>query len=192
MNKPDLYIIRIRCKKYVQRYLIMNYGCAINGHPYLVDIRKDKELNEFVHRATKTPCVSRNKWLEQFEGKKRNSEIEIRVSADIFNRHGWELTLTDETKLNSILERRCKDTLISFLSMQYVLHEDLPSAIQEFYYRCGWNERTWPSGSIEKIWQRTKPKLALYDLQTEINDFFSKIFMNKLSARKDNLQAVSL
>lgn len=188
MKEEELYTIRIRCKRYVQRYLMLKFGCPVKGHPYLVNIRSDKELNAFVSRAIKSPDTTRNKWLQTFEGKKRDCEIELKISQSSFHRYGWSLEITDEVALNSILERRCKDMLIQFLTLQYLLHEDLPDAIQEFYEQCGFSERSWPSPSITKIWQRQKPKLQLNCLKEEFNEIFTKIFMHKLSLQKDILQ----
>ncbi len=190
MKTTELYTIRIRCKKYVQRYLMVNYGCPCKGHPYLVDLSGDKELNAFLYRAIKQPCCSRDKWLQTFSGKKRDCEIEIKIGPHLFNRYGWSLALTDETALNTLLERRCRDMLLRFLTLQYILHEDLNTAIAEFYDQYGFSERYWPSASIAKIWQRNKGKLNLFSLKTEFNEFLTNIFMCKLSLQKDNLHEV--
>lgn len=183
----EVYCIPIRCKKYTQRYLMRNFGNPVKGHPYLVDIRSDDELREFLNRAIKNPENNRNKWLQSFEGKKRDCIIELRISSDTFNRYGWELSITDEVHLNSILEARCKKQLLDFLKLQYALHEDLHDAIDEFYRKYGYSERTWPSGSITKIWTRSKSKLDLLSFKTEFNELFTKIFMGNLSKKMDNL-----
>lgn len=184
----EVYCIPIRCKKYVQRYLMRNFGHPVKGHPYLVDVRSDDDLREFLNRAIKNPENNRNKWLQSFEGKKRDCIIELLISADTFNRYGWELSITDEVHLNSILEARCKKLLLDFLKLQYALHEDLHDAIEEFYREFGFSERTWPSGSIAKIWTRSRSKLDIFSFKHEFNQLFTKIFMDKLSTEKDNLQ----
>lgn len=185
----ELYCITIRTKRYVQRYLMYNFGCPVKGHPYLVDVRSDDDLKEFLFRAIKNPENNRNKLYQNFEGKKRDCIIELRISADTFNRYGWELSITDEVHFNSILEARCKKQLLDFLKLQWVLNEDLHSAIGEFYREYGYSERSWPSSSIAKIWTRSRSKLDLQSFKTEFSQLFTKIFMGKLSNKKDNLHA---
>lgn len=187
-KNEDLYVVKLRCKRYVQHYLLVNYGCRMQGHPCLVDIRKDDELKEFLYRAIKRPVVTRDKWLSSFEGKKRNCEVELRISSDIFNRFGWELSTTDEVHLNSILEARCKKQLLDYLKLQYALHEDLHDAIFSFYRMYGYSNRSWPFNSIVKIWSRSKAKLDVFSFKDEFNQLFTKIFMDKLSTQEDNLQ----
>lgn len=184
--KQDIYTIRLRCKRYVQRYLIYNYGCRDREHPLMVEIRKDPQLREFINRAIKEPEARRDKWLSTFEGKKRNCEVEIRISADQFVRHGWHLTMTDETKLNSLLEARCKSNLLTFLTLQFVINENIETAIQMFYKKFGFSEKSWPSDSIRKIWSRRPVKNDIA-LKNEFNGIITKIFMDKLSIDLDNL-----
>lgn len=180
----DIYAIKINCKKYVQRYLIMKYSAHISSRPVLVDISKDDELKTFLTRAVKTPSHRRDSMSGQ--NSSRNSKIEILISEDMFNRYGHELTSTDEVRLNSILESRCKSEMLMFLSLQYAIHQSLETAINSFYRNYGYNENNWPSGTIRKIWSR-KMKSEKISLKEELNQSLTKIFMGIMSQNKDTL-----
>lgn len=183
----ELYTISFRCKRYVQRYLMLHYGCPIKDHPYLCDIRKDKELGRFLKRAVKNPCTTRDKFLSSIEGKKRNCCVEFIISEDMFVRYGWSLSKTDEYSLHSCLESRCLSILIPFLTLQMMIRHNLKVAIEEFYDSTGFSDASWPATSIVKIWQRKRSKLDLDCMESEINAFLTKILMCKLSDRIDNV-----
>lgn len=180
----DIYSIQIHCKKYVQRYLIIHFSARIAGRPVLVDISKDEEIKSFLYRAIKQPSNRRKASIK--ENSKRNSIIELKVSEDFFNRYGHELTTTDELRLNSIVEGRCKSELLMFLSLQYAIHQSIESSINAFYKMYGFNENNWPSMSIRKIWDR-KMKSEKISIREELNKSITKIFMGMLSKEKDTL-----
>ena len=183
----NIYSIHIRCKRYVQRYLMRHFGTPLQGHPHLVDIRKDSELAKFVKKAIEQPNVRFDKYYSQFENKKRNCEIEVRISADQFERYGWALSASDEVSLNLIIEKRCKTSLINFLSAQFLIGETLDSSIDEFYHESGFSDRTWPKSSIEKIWSRYKAKNDVLTLKDEFQRFFREKVMEIMSQKMDNI-----
>lgn len=187
MKTSELYSIKIACARYVQRYLMRNFGTPLHGHPYLIDIRRDQELRHFVAASIEKPCHRHDKYLSTLLNRKRNTIIEIRISKDQFERCGWQLSKTDELRFNSIIENRCKKDLITFLTLQYSIGETLDTAIDEFYHEYGYSDSSWPRASIQKIWYRKYQKSDLISLKNEIHSFFKEKVMEIMSATKDNI-----
>ena len=161
--KRDIFVIWIHVKPYVAKYLLRNYRLYEPGWDALVDISKDKELSTFVDNSLIKPCRWRDTMIKPKEGRSR---IAIEISKDKFYRYGWALTATDENRLNSMLENRCKNIAKIFLSTQYMWSGNLSKCIKLLYKTFGWTEDDWDIENIRKIWNRDRvmPKKEIFNL----------------------------
>ncbi len=173
----DPFLIYIHVKPYVRKYLTTHFPTSRHNSVTVVDLRADKQLHKlFIEGLDKSPASR----ITLQHSTYRTCRIAVSVSFDTFQRHGTHLTPQAESKINVTLENRCKNQMLACLSVINMLTGNLARSIQVFYERTGYNEDTWPSDSIRKIWQRetTIPKNSFFN---EIIDKFSTFIMEKLS-----------
>lgn len=181
MSEKLYYYAQLKCKPYVRRYLTRHYGCPVKGHPYLVDVRKDKELNAVLHRCIKEPWHHEDKKQNVDGGVKKCDLVEFKLGADLFEREGWSFSYTDVLYLNSLLEGRCKNNLFAFMKIHFLIGESIEYAISQFYREFGFSEETWPSDSIRRCWSRYRKKYDISSMKDEFYGVFTKILMGNMS-----------
>ncbi|MGL4852551.1 MAG: hypothetical protein ACRC3Z_07910 [Phocaeicola sp.] len=102
----------------------------------------------------------------------RSEKVALEITKSDFNEHGWSLSLTDASALSKALEIRCRTILLTYLSAAYMVTPCLSTCIQKFYQLYHFDEDTWPSDSIRRIWNRDKSinKVSLVeDMDHKIN-----------------------
>ena len=179
MPEKPLYTVYIHVKPYVRKYLADHFHVAGRGRD-VVDLRPDRLLyKEFVAGLTK------ERQRQAQPPRSRTCRMAVRVNYDILQRHGHALSAQSESQINVRLELRCRRILLQSLTAIYIVCGNLARAIRLFYDNTGYDEDSWPSDSIRKVWQRETffPKESYSD---EIIAKISEKFMGKLSQSWDN------
>ena len=172
MRKIPLFLVAIYVKPYVRKYLTDNFRVYSTQHPCLVDLRAEPSLyRKFLDGLYKP---DRGKVEAKPTCRQRTDKVEVKVSFDVWQRYGWQLTEGAERQLNIMLEARCKTMMLTYVSMLYGLYGNLARSIEEFY------DDTWSVESIRKTWQRERflPKITFFD---DIKQQFSHFILDKLS-----------
>lgn len=180
MKRDDVFVVWLHTAPYVRKYLTENFGCRRDGYDDLVDLRSDPYLHSMFVAGLERHSERFDRRLELSGNHRRNCKVGVLITHDRFNRCGWALSLTEERRLNQLLESRCKTMLLGYLSTMYMVYGNLHLCISKFYETFGYDDDTWPEDSIRKIWLREKkiPKTNMLD------DFTAKIsafFLEKLS-----------
>ena len=181
MKKKEIYYVWVSVTPYVRQYLLDNYGVEKTDIPDLVDIRKDSLLNALFTPKLVKKSFRREKDLEEnARNQRRNCRMRFLISHDIFVRHGWAISLTDEGALNKALEIRCKTILLTYLSSLYAMSGNLSYCITRFYRKFNMNDEIWPVDSIRKLWLRDK-KIPKNNVFYEFEQKISTFILEKLS-----------
>ncbi len=171
MKNKDVFLVNMYVKPYVCKYLRDNFHVANGKFPHIIDLRSDSLLyRDFLNGLQKTDLPVTQALPTQL----RPCLVSIRITYDIFQRHGWELAPEAAQNINIMLEQRCKNILLTYISTLYCVTGNLARCIQIFYEKFGYNEDIWPVDSIRKIWQRDRnvPKETFYtDIIQKISDF---------------------
>lgn len=171
MKKKDRFVCWIMVTPYVRQYLLTNFKVDDPDWPELVNITQDKFLDTLFRTKLVKPSTRYDKRSERNSYKYRRCKIALEISKSDFYHYGWSLSLTDESTLAHVLEIRCRTILLSYLSAAYLIHPNLNVCINLFYKQFGYDECSWPSDSIRRIWNREQ-KACKISFQ---NDFYEKI-----------------
>ena len=176
----DRYVVWLWVSPYVKRYLLSNYYVDDPNWPELVNISNDRYLDVMFRSRLIKPS---NRYDRRIQGsgnyKYRNVQVALEITKSDFQVHGWSLSPTDAAALAKALEIRCKTILLTYLSAAYMIKPNLSACIQQFYDAYHFDEESWPSDSIRRIWNRdtTINKDAL---KTEIDEKINKIILVQL------------
>ncbi len=180
VKKRDTYVVWVNVAPYVRQYLLLNFHVSDSQYSDLVDIRHDAQLNALFTSKLAKPSYRRERELAASSANSRRSKrIPFLISREQFTRFGWALTLTDEATLNKVLEIRCKTILMTSLTSLYYVYGNLAQCIELFYRRFHFDDETWPTDTIRKIWLRK-------------HNGVKKSIKNDLSARIDEIVLANL
>ena len=181
-----MFYVWLHVKPYVRHYLLSQFGASVPGFTSLVDLRPDAYLANALREGLERHCERRDRQLERNQGGRRRALVRVLVTHEQFKHYGWALSLTEERRLNQILEARCKSILLSYLSSMYMVCGNLQVCIRKFYEEFGYDDETWPVDSIRKIWLRAVgiPKI---NIQEQLFEKFSTFFVGLLSENRTTL-----
>lgn len=159
-KKTERFVVWIRVKPYVKKYLLNNFHVQDKDWPELVNVDKDRVLKSFITLRLAKPTHRRDKREEKKAAGKVMVPLEI--SKQQFYYNGWALTATDERMFARALEVRCETICKTFLTAMYFQCGNLTECIRHFYHTFGITDEDWPMDTIRKMWQRDKvlPKIA--------------------------------
>jgi len=171
MQNTPTFTINFPCKSYVRRYVDQNFGSP-------ADFRKDKELNTLFRNKLKRKLFHYDTKL-QFGHYTQN--IDIIISNDDFYRYGWELSKSDITEINNILECRVKAVARTYISVNKSLGFSISSIIDNFQTIFDFPEDVWAKESIIKDFQRngSREELNVESFSVKINN----ILLNNMLKR---------
>jgi hypothetical protein len=134
--------IKFPCKPYVRRYIELTFG-----NP--AELSKDKVLYDiFVSKLRKKSFrYDRSSYHAQPQ---YSAEIEIKLGWDVFYRYGWELSQTDTTALNILMEGKAKQLLYETIRLYRAFNYKITESVTLFQERYGFPEAVWPAESIRK------------------------------------------
>lgn len=154
-KKRDVFVVWVNVAPYVRQYLLQNFHVPDSQYSDLVDIRRDAQLNVLFTAKLSKPNYRRERELAAAKANSRRPKrIPLLISREQFTRYGWALTLTDEAALNKALEIRCKIILMTYLTSLYYVYGNLAQCIELFYRRFHYDDETWPTDTIRKMWLR--------------------------------------
>lgn len=168
----EIFVVWVHVAPYVRQYLLQNFRVKCTQYADLVDIRRDPQLNLLFTSRLQKPAFRREKALDAAGcNSRRPCRIPLLISREQFTRYGWALSMTDEATLCRVLEVRCRTILLTYLSSLYYIYGNLARCIEIFYRRFHFDDDTWPTDSIRKIWLREHHTSK----KTLKNDFLQKI-----------------
>jgi hypothetical protein len=180
-NKKDRFVCWIQVPAFVARYLMQNYKVSDSDWPELVSLRDDEYLYSLFRSRLVKPTHRYDNRLEQrTKFHNRSCRVAVEITKDDFYNHGWSLSATDENTLVRAMEIKVHTLCLTFLASAYMVTPVLRVCIDEFYRRYGFDENTWPSDSIRRLWTRTK-SIDKSTLRTVLIDNINKIVIGKLS-----------
>lgn len=180
MKKKDRFVCWIWVAPFVKQYLLTNFRVYDLEWPELVNISQDKSLDVLFRYRLVKPSNRYDKRISQNGNYKyRNCKIALEITKSDFYHYGWSLSPTDEATLANAMEVRCRTILLTYLSVAYMVKPNLSVCIQQFYDTFHFDESTWPSDSIRRIWNRdtTIDKNAL---KSELEEKINKIVVVQL------------
>ncbi|WP_229127477.1 hypothetical protein [Bacteroides congonensis] len=180
MKKKDRFVCWIWVAPFVKQYLLTNFKVYDPDWPELVNISQDKSLDVMFRSRLVKPSNRYDKRISQSGSYKyRNCKVALEITKSDFYHHGWSLSPTDEAALANAMEIRCRTILLTYLSVAYMVKPNLSICIQQFYDTFHFDESTWPSDSIRRIWNRdtTIDKNAL---KSGIEEKINKIILVQL------------
>ncbi len=166
-HRKDIFRVIMPCKGYVKAYLLANFRHPDDDWPELVNLSADKPLHDYF-----LTLLRKNEQRNdtRLKGTRYHYQVSIEITFDQFQRYGWLLTMTDIMKLNTLLERRVKQMLYSYVGALRVTGMPLMDCVRRFRERTGITEWLWDTDSIRKDLQRHLD----YDAGM-MNDFLLKI-----------------
>ncbi|MCQ2257591.1 MAG: hypothetical protein MJZ41_06305 [Bacteroidaceae bacterium] len=180
--KEKLYIT-IHCKRYVKEYLLRKYSIKDDKYPLLVNVNSNKSLKQYLYFAVKENNCRYDKRIH-LQGMKKLYPVQIEISQDLWDRHGWELTMTAERALCSHIETYIKFQMMNFVKVQFLLTGNLSESIRQFYKHTVFDEWSWPPASISKIIERAK-NTKMESLNEELSNKIRGFFMVQMSESLD-------
>jgi hypothetical protein len=136
----EKFVIKIPCKPYTRRYLELTFGKPC-------DLSADRHLYDFLTGRLKNKSYRYDKSAYQ-SLKKYTDETDIKISRDVFYRHGWELSRTDTVDFNIRIEHQAKLFMYGKIGMSKVLGYSLTESVLHFQEKYGFFENIWPAESI--------------------------------------------
>lgn len=144
-----MFTVELQCKPYVKQFLKINCGepADLSAHkPIQAEFRRLLQKKNEKYRA----------YYEKQTMSKLSETIRVVISADDFNRHGWELTTTDTVEFGKFVERHAKAMMYTMVG-GYAMVMELQAAILRFQEEMGFYENIWKFESISKDFQRNQP-----------------------------------
>lgn len=155
MKKKEHFVVWIWVAPFVRQYLLTNFGVDDEGWPELVNIGGDAQLVSVFRPRLMKPSHRREKeWEGHGAFAFRRCQVALEISRDDFYRYGWSLSMTDESYLATLLENRCRSMALAYLQAAYLVKPVLSECIEDFYRLFGYDESSWPSDSLRKLWNR--------------------------------------
>lgn len=178
-KKKQRFVIYVRVKPYVKRYLLQNYRVWDEDWPELVNVSSDNELRNFIDTRLQKPSHRFDKRTDN-KMYRRTEQLAVEISEDKFYRYGWTLSPTDESAFNEAVAIRCNTILLVLLNCIYCYTGNLNEAIRKFRRITEFSEDDWSTDSIRKIWNRAKrmPKITI---KNELINKNMTFFLEQLS-----------
>ena len=182
-DKNNKYVVWVHMAPYAARYLIDNFGVGDREWPELVDVHRDDAIMAFLspHLNKSSHTYDHRKRIRIPQQGFRKSRVAIIISARRFTRAGWALSPTDEAALATLIEKRCRGMLLTFLSAHYMVSGDAAQSIRAFYRLFHQTEESWPYDSIRKIWNRKLDVLRKKSINGVIERQIKEIVLATLS-----------
>lgn len=146
-KKREIFRVILPCKGYVKEYLTTNYGRKDDTWNDLVDFTADRELHDYFIALLKR-CEEKND--NKIKGTQYLYRVSVAITYDQFQRYGWLLSMTDTLRLNSMLERRVKGILYSYVGALRSVGLPLSECIRRFRVRTGISEWLWDTDTIRR------------------------------------------
>ena len=176
----ERYVVWLWVAPFVKQYLLTNFAVEDVNWTDLVNISSDRYLDVLFRSRLMKPSNRYDKRIEASGSYKfRNVKVALEITKSDFLEHGWSLTPTDASALSKALEIRCRTILLTYLSAAYMITPNLSACIQKFYESYHFDEETWPSDSIRRIWNRDKT-IDKTTLKTDIDEKINKIILVQL------------
>lgn len=150
------------CKRYVKRWLLRRYGRPDRNWPELVNLGGDKPLYRiFVSHLRR----AYRRYDTRACARQYPTQVAVEITEDVFRRYGWELTATELSSVNAILEARVKQQLHAYVIALSTTGMPLNECIRQWRRRTGITDDDWSSDSIRKEITRhiQLPQLNLWE-----------------------------
>lgn len=165
----DRFVCWVPCKPYVKQYLIQNFNSPDTKWPEIVNLSQDKQLLQDFRKRLTNPC---GRFDNKYSSLSRYSTtVPIEMSKDDFYRYGWALTNTEAVGFCTIVERRVKTMLCTYLDVHRSFGIPVSVAIRNFQAKFGFSEDVWPYDSIRREYNRN----GLKDEEPLAAQLFQKI-----------------
>jgi hypothetical protein len=176
--KKNQTTIMIPVKPYVKRYLEINYGDP-------VDFGCSHYFYNHVRRMVKHPSKRFEKVYSE-RLLRYPTFVRVLITVDDIERFGCELTRTDIVKFNELFTFHVKFLMRSMVGIRVAMGTSVKESIMKFQDRYLFDETVWPYESIVKDFYRNGTPHRI-EFEDEIYNKIERIFLEKLSTKKDNL-----
>lgn len=155
-RNKDRFVCWVPCKPYVKQFLLQNFNAPDDKWAEIVNLGADKQLQHEFRRRLTHPC---GRFDNKYSSLSRYSVVvPVEISRDDFYRYGWALTNTEAVGFSTIVERRVKTMLCTFLDVHKSFGIPLSVAIRKFQAKFGFSEDIWPYDSIRREYNRNGMK----------------------------------
>lgn len=175
----DKFFITINVKPYVASYLTARFGEPVDFR------KKDSHLYQYLVALLGKNSAKDDSRIADSYGKK----IEVVIGSDIFYRHGWELSKTNQLDFSRFVEKEIKKLLRIYVATQQLINVSRTDAVRNFQEMYGFNEYNFPFATMIKDVQRNSCELDFKPIKT-LKDVFNKIFMEQMSENKTFIEVI--
>ncbi len=171
-KKSHVFTVQVPVKKYVKKFIEMNYGDPVNFSNF-------PDENRLFQSMLYKPTRTRDSWIN--ESFKHYPEIlEIPINEYDFYRYGWELTKTDIIIFGKYYETRAKFFMRTFVSIYHSLGFPFQMSIKRFQETFNFSEDDWTLEAIKKDFYRHGQKQKI-DFNQEIYNKIETLILYNLS-----------
>jgi len=162
----NYFTVDIAVKRYVKRYLELNCGMP-------ADLSHLPKINDFFLNKLKHPSRQREGCASQCAASLSEDDfIQIKISEDVFYRHGWEMTKTNQRQFNMMVEREIKFLWRNFIATNTSIGVPVARCIREFQYQFNLGEDFLKYDTIKKDYDRNGKVIkgvVILSFRSEIN-----------------------
>ncbi len=171
-KKSHVFTVQVPVKKYVKKFIEMNYGNPVNFSNF-------PDENRLFQSMLYKPTRTRDSWIN--ESFTHYPEIlEIPINEYDFYRYGWELTKTDIIIFGKYYETRAKFFMRTFVSIYHALGFPFQMSIKRFQETFNFSEDDWTLEAIKKDFYRHGQKQKI-DFNQEIYNKIETLILYNLS-----------
>lgn len=170
------FYITIPVKRYVKRFLELNYGDPVYFHSDKADYNR---LRLALHRSRRELERNRIPYLIEDLSCTYKTNITVLLSERDFYRDGWELTRNEIISLNSDWEKRAKSLMRSVVGVYRAMGLPVSVSIHKFQDKFYFDEDVWPYESIKRDFSR-KGTVEKIDFDGEVFNKIEKIVVTNL------------
>lgn len=175
--KKNQTTIMIPVKPYVKRYLEINFGDP-------VDFSCNKYYQSHLRKMLIRPLYrDENKYSDKMS--RYSTFVRAIISLDDIERYGCEITKSDVVRFNNLFTFQVKFLMRTMVGFRVAMGISPKDAILKFQERYSFGEDVWPYESIVKDFYRNGTPFRI-EYEDEIYQKFERIFLAKLSVKKDN------